>query len=344
MKPHSKFTRGQTAVLLTLVLATLLGALSLGTDVMMIYYHWMQLQKAADAAALAGASQLPTNAPQAPDALPGCASSPLTTRVACNYAVTNGAKPSEVTVNVPAVNPPKSVPAGAQTIQVILNRVDIPIYFLRVLGREQPYSAVASATAALTPINSVHNGLFPAGMPPNPNNQTLSYGTQFQLTDKYSPGNWGWLDIPPNFVGGPDPGSAQKSGGAQQLETNIVNGCTCDMGTGDWLYTKPGESWGPVRNAVATHQSNGTTVPPEGSLTGDEPQLVLVPVVDWSTSSPGSASPVKILGFAEVWLVSFTKVGTSQLLTVQFVQWVDDIHGSGGGGTDYGAYKIHLVE
>jgi hypothetical protein len=52
----------------------------------------------------------------------------------------------------------------------------------------------------------------------------------------------------------------------------------------------------------------------------------------------------KILGFAEVWLVSFTKVGTSQLLTVQFVRTVNDINGIAGGGTDYGAYKIHLVE
>src|SRR5690242_7490545 len=205
MKPDSKFSRGQSAVLLTIVLATLLGALSLGTDVMMIYYHWMHLQKAADAAALAGASQLLTNAPKAPDALPGCASSPLTTRVACNYAVTNAAKPSEVTVNVPALNPPKSVPAGARTIQVILNRVDIPVYFLRVLGRRTPYSAVAAATAALTPINSVHNGLFPAGMPPKPNGQDPTYGTVFQLLDNYSPGNWGWLDIPPKFVGGADP-------------------------------------------------------------------------------------------------------------------------------------------
>jgi putative Flp pilus-assembly TadE/G-like protein len=300
MKSHSKFSRGQTAALLTMVLATLLGALSLGTDVMMIYYHWMHLQKGADAAALAGASQLllPEYAPKPPDASPGCASSPLTTRVACNYAVTNGAKPSEVTVNVPAVNPPKSVPAGAPTIQVILNRVDIPVYFLRVLGRRTPYSAVAAATAALTPINSVHNGLFPAGMPPKPNGQDPTYGIVFQLLDYYSPGNWGWLDIPNQFVGGPDPGSAQKSGGANQLATNIVNDCTCDVSIGNWLFTKPGVSWGPVYDAVATRQLNGTTVPP--TLTGDEPQLVLVPVIDWSTSSPGVASPVKIFGFAEI--------------------------------------------
>jgi uncharacterized membrane protein len=44
--------------ILTLFIGVLLGAMALSTDVGLLYFNWMQLQKAADAAALAGAEQL----------------------------------------------------------------------------------------------------------------------------------------------------------------------------------------------------------------------------------------------------------------------------------------------
>ena len=43
---------------LTLVLPVLLGAMALGADFSIVYFNWALVQKAADAAALAGASQL----------------------------------------------------------------------------------------------------------------------------------------------------------------------------------------------------------------------------------------------------------------------------------------------
>ena len=53
-----KFRKGQIAVVMTLVIATLVGVMSLGADVGVMYYNWVQLQKGADAAAVAGASYL----------------------------------------------------------------------------------------------------------------------------------------------------------------------------------------------------------------------------------------------------------------------------------------------
>src|SRR5713226_5815082 len=58
MKPRSGYMKGQIAVVMTFAIATLLGAMALGTDVAMMYFNWVQLQKAADAAVIAGASQL----------------------------------------------------------------------------------------------------------------------------------------------------------------------------------------------------------------------------------------------------------------------------------------------
>ena len=53
-----KFRNGQIAILMTLAIATLLGVMALGTDVGIMYYHHMQLQKGGDAASLAGANYL----------------------------------------------------------------------------------------------------------------------------------------------------------------------------------------------------------------------------------------------------------------------------------------------
>ncbi len=44
--------------LFTIVLPVLLGVMALGVDFALIYLNWSMVQKAADAAALAGASQL----------------------------------------------------------------------------------------------------------------------------------------------------------------------------------------------------------------------------------------------------------------------------------------------
>jgi Flp pilus assembly protein TadG len=51
-------SKGQIAAILMIVMPVLLGVMGLGADISVLYYNWVALQKAADAAALAGASQL----------------------------------------------------------------------------------------------------------------------------------------------------------------------------------------------------------------------------------------------------------------------------------------------
>ncbi|MGA7761906.1 MAG: pilus assembly protein TadG-related protein [Candidatus Binataceae bacterium] len=55
---RSRLSKGQIAVILMLFMPVLLGAIGLGSDIAVLYYNWVALQKAADSAALAGASQL----------------------------------------------------------------------------------------------------------------------------------------------------------------------------------------------------------------------------------------------------------------------------------------------
>ena len=58
MNTGTRFSKGQMLALFTIILPVLLGAMALGADFSVIYFNWSMVQKAADAAALAGASQL----------------------------------------------------------------------------------------------------------------------------------------------------------------------------------------------------------------------------------------------------------------------------------------------
>jgi Putative Flp pilus-assembly TadE/G-like len=335
---YPKLRKGQMAVVMTLVIVTLLGVMSLGTDVAVMYYNWMQLQKAADASALAGATyfltQNSTQTLPTPTINGACAYPTQQQNVACTYALNNFAQMADMTqggIYIPAQSIPAGVPAGAQTIQVTLKRTNIPVFFMQVLGRSGLYGASASSTAvAPTPVSSIHNGLFPAGMPATPNMGALTYGTTFSMTDSYGPGNWGWLNIPTGWTGSMGP---QNSGGATLLNTNIANGCTCDVKVGDVIATKTGEDWGQTLSGVNSLITAGSL---PASITGKESQLVTVPIVDWG--SVNGASQVTVLGFAEVWIDSISKHSSTQTLTVQFVRFITATASGGGGTTSYGAY------
>jgi uncharacterized membrane protein len=66
MRHQKRYKRGQMMVVMTLAMVALLGAMAPGTDIGVLYYNWVQLQKGADAAALAGAGQYGPQTPPAP--------------------------------------------------------------------------------------------------------------------------------------------------------------------------------------------------------------------------------------------------------------------------------------
>src|SRR5216683_3045058 len=118
MKPRMSLRRGQIAVVMTFAIATLLGAMALGTDVAVMYFNWMQLQKGADAAALAGAgwlvaSDVPSGSTPGPVAA-GCASEPdVASQQACTYAYNNKMAVDATNLNI--VENSKSLPTAADT-------------------------------------------------------------------------------------------------------------------------------------------------------------------------------------------------------------------------------------
>jgi Flp pilus assembly protein TadG len=333
----TKFRKGQMAIVMTLVIATLLGVMALGTDVGVLYYNWGKMQKTADAAALAGAlylgpwSSTTTPALANPTIANGCPSS-FASGVACSYAITNDAKLSEVTVNSPALAP---TGANAQTIQVVVNR-SIPSFFARVLGLTSfPVVAAASAQAPVPATGAKE--VFPVGMSPQPGGASMVYGKTYNLTGDQAPGNWGWLDLPQNCTG--TGCYAKNKGGAPNLATNITNGCTCTLSKGNEVASAPGISWGPVNSAMSSVVTNpGETIP--SKLTGTESQLVLVPIVSGWVGGNG-VTTLTIQGFAEMWIVSYAKSGSDVTINAQFVQYMSDKVTAGDpNATNFGALKM----
>jgi Flp pilus assembly protein TadG len=162
---HHRFLPGQIGVILTLVIATLLGAVALGTDVAVLYFNWVQLQKAADAAALAGAGELTA----LPD--PSGTVAANATSTGEGYACLNGINdPSNTNATLcpnPVNNPSYvdkvaniSVNASNTQFSIRLTR-QVPYYFARLIGLQTGNVAAGATAQVLRGAQRVNGGLFP---------------------------------------------------------------------------------------------------------------------------------------------------------------------------------------
>ncbi len=264
---RSERERGQMLVIITVLLPVLLGALALGVDVSVFYFEWAQLQKAADASALAGAGYLPGN----PD---------RGVETAESYAEMNGVNEDEIV----------SVTAGSDnsTLTVELSR-EVPYYFGRILGLTQT-RVVASATAEVEGTRSA-TGILPVGI----DSQTsYTFGQQISLifsASSYGPGNWGGLAL-----GEP---------GASTFENNVIDGYGGSVSVGQMVTTQTGEMVGPTLTAFQTRIDSGESAYPDATCEDhslNDPRAVTVPIVNYANINGSSQVPV--VGFARLWLVS----------------------------------------
>jgi putative Flp pilus-assembly TadE/G-like protein len=304
MKNSFGSSRGQVAVLYAGIIAVLIGAIALGADVAVMYANWEQMQKTADAAAIAGANYLAgytfTGTPAS-----GCGGEPdAATTAACTYAVDNGLAVSNLTLTEPT----------SSTIQVVAQESALPYYFGKVIGLST-YSVSASAAAAAGGnIGTVTQGLFPVGLqctaPCSLSSldpgQSVSFGSKF--VGGLAPGNWQWL----NPTGG-------SGGGDSELSSAIESGASASFSVGGAIQSEPGNKGnsGPVKSALAARLDscesisdpctsgggNPTDIPP-----GD-PCLVVVPAVDYHGCT-GDCS-LTIEGFALIYLEPATTTSTN---------------------------------
>ncbi len=337
MNRRSGWSRGQIMIVLTLVLPVLLGAMALGADFAIIYFNRILLQKAADAAALAGASQLTGAA--------GSASSvqPAAVEYADGYACLNGVSdPNNPSATI--CPSPRTQPAGfvdqIAFVKVTDTQVSVgikrtlPYFFGKMIGM-QSAAVAATATATVVPQGGAPSGLFPVGVQCNKPCSNLAalnpgsgvtFGTKFManvVTNGVAPGNWQWVDV----------GQANK--GASALGAALQSGSTGSIGVGDTINPDTGNkansgpaqsglaarlaacsaakynaanganafassSYDPCNNGALEGGTNGIGGSSSSAVPANDPCLVTVPAVDF-TGCNGSCT-MTVEGFAQIYL------------------------------------------
>jgi hypothetical protein len=297
MKAVFRCSKGQIVVLYAGVLAVLLGATALCTDVAVMYMNSQQVQKAADAAAIAGANYL-TGLAFSGTATGCTGQSDDAKKAACTYAVNNGIATDGLTITEPT----------SSTIQVTAKRTSLPYYFGKVLGLST-YDVAATATAqASLPVGTVNSGMFPVGLqctsPCNLSSldpgQPVTFGSKF--VGGLAPGNWQFLSV--------------DGTGASNLGTRIDYGATTLFKIGDSIDSEPGNKGhsGPVRSGLADRLSRCATIADPCSnsgnpndIPGGDPCLVVIPAVDYHGCN--GRCTMTIEGFALIYLEQ-SSVGT----------------------------------
>ena len=299
--------RGQAAVLYAGIAAVLIGAVALGADVAVEYANWLQMQKVADAAAIAGANYL-AGYPFEGTAASGCSSQPdAASTAACTYAVDNGLAVADVTITEPT----------ASSIRVVAAQTNQPLFFAKALGLNS-YSVSASASAqAGGSVGTVKQGLFPVGLqctsPCSLSSldpgQSVSFGAKF--VGGLAPGNWQWL----NPTGG-------SGGGDSALSAAIENGSSALFSINppnNVIQSEPGNKGNsnPVKTALADRLNRCSSITDPCTSAGgnptdipaNDPCLVVVPAVDYHGCT-GNCS-LTIEGFAMIYLEAATTTSTN---------------------------------
>src|SRR5216683_1283312 len=151
--------RGQTIVLVAIALVSLLGMAALAIDVTTLYVARGEMQRAADAAALAGAKAFVDS---------GYTSDPTnTTRQALAQTMATSVINSILAQNNVSGAPPVLVAAtpdfthpGNPQVSVTVQRTDLPTFFARIWGTRLSTVRATAVAEAYNPSNA------PAGYPP----------------------------------------------------------------------------------------------------------------------------------------------------------------------------------
>ncbi|MGZ3618874.1 MAG: pilus assembly protein TadG-related protein [Candidatus Binataceae bacterium] len=290
--------RGQIAVALILVMIPLLGAIGLGSDLGLLYFHWGILQKAADAAVLAGAGYLPNH--------PSTAQTTAT-----GYATKNGVRTTEITSN--------TVAADNMSITMTTSRT-VPYYFLQLVGVTSG-TVKPIAKAGIQQDTEQSRGLIPVGLPCTSTSCSYTTGTLYQLVQagangasggswSIGPGNWGRL--------------ALGGSGADQFLNNLINGYQGSINVGGTVNAETGQVNGPTSQGVDDRVNTGMAIngavanPTLATVPAYDPRLVAVPLVDF-TGATGTSTTVPVMGFALMWLDSYTSKGANKTLNAYFL-------------------------
>lgn len=319
----SRSDSGAIALIVAIAIVALLGVTALSTDVGYLYSHRRALQTAADAAALAGVQDLPTNTSAA-------------RTEAINYVGLNTRAADSVETSVTI----SQTWAPNDTITVEVVDPDASFFFGRALGLTTTEVSARAVARVGSPVTYSH-GVMPFGVMALTSLQSpygYTTGTEIDLivpAADASGGNWHYMDLTP-FSTESNTKSVIATGGSMY-----------PISIGDYINTQTGEVTNPNFAAISNYFEL-TCKTPHGlnnlyrdPVTGFyEPKhldgtpcrrLIVTPVIRVPGSDPFNWSAVK--GNSEVQVIGFlnmfvgnnpsSKVGEGNL-RVTFVQTIPD--------------------
>lgn len=259
--------KGTALVLVSAGMVALLGFVALVTDIGVLALNKQKIANALDAAALAGAQELPVSSVQA-----------CTTAV--NYALLN-----ECNADPPLVSAYNGRPNSKITVSATK---EVDFTFAGILGIESG-TVNARASAAICGLTS-YQGAVPLAVP----NQSFDFNTLYMLKQgsadpdgsPLGPGTYGALSL-----GGT---------GADNYEDNLKYGYDSILKVGDQIETETGNMSNPTRRAInyridLCHHAPQCT--PSNYDPGC-PRILIIPVYEPVTIYDNQIKKIEIVGFA----------------------------------------------
>ena len=345
MKPENGGTqkRGEEGVALIWAAFFIFAALwcvALAVDVGKVMAARTELQAAADAAALAGASAI--------DPVTGVIIQPTARTRAAATALRNEAYEGVTTPIV--IDPIADVdfPTPNQ-VRVVVRREDatgnpVLLHFAQTVGVPN-IDVRARATAEAQQLTDVCENLAPFAPTLPPGGVPFSTDCNSTYTLKVGAsanqqGNFQLLDLPECNEDDFTPG-----GGANAVNYYTVNGYDCCLGIGDEIPTQPGNEVGPVRDALQQRWDADTDKVHTcyQDYTGNGSRVFNTPIIE--TFDVNGKKMVRVLGFAAFFLRARPQGSMSQQgVSGQFIKMVAPGTAGDDPPVDTGIYGVHLVE
>jgi len=331
--------RGVVLVWLAIFITVLLGVVSLGIDAAKVMAARTQLQNAADAAALAGASAV--------DPATGVIDPAIAVSRAQEICVENKAFVDE---SVPVVLAAGDVEViDGDKVHVTVRREgaeSVVTHIARVLGIDA-LQVRADATAKVDSAGAISCGITPVAAIPD-SSGVFQIGCENTYTLKLpggegNNGNYNAVQFP-SCQDGPCAGMGPN--GANTYRCLLRYGYCCNVSLDQVLNTEPGNMSGPTTSAITTRFNADTDQRTDichSAYTGNGKRIVFVPVTTAPTS--GGMSQVTVTGFAAFFLKNIPGPGNQNALIGEFINATAP--GTGGGdGTSTGpvVFTIRLIE
>lgn len=330
--------RGVVIIWIAFFMLLMLGFIAIGIDVAKLMATRTELQNAADAAALAGASAIDfTKGTLKPDT----AIAQAQAAAAANQAFKNGEESVTLLagdVSFPAPNEVRVTvrrDAGAGGAMIT--------HVAQVLGVTS-IDVKATATAKAESVGAVCEKLVPFAAIIDPSNPFLpGCGHVYNLkvgAGASARGNFQLVEFPVCEEGpcGGGPGGAS-------IRCEIANGYSCCISIGQWITSEPGNKVGPVGQGLDDRWS-GDTDQREGicyeKYTGNGNRVVIVPL--FSDFAVNGRKPVQVVGFSAFFIQNKPSKGGGQTVTGQFLYQVVPGEGGGGGTGGPQSYTLRLIQ